>query len=73
MIDYGTTYHQMDDEMFQDYLKRGSSMDEEIRAKFKIPKNRYYSVTVPPSPAGRILVDPSRTRTVRSVKLSKSL
>lgn len=52
--------------------ENSKSMDEEIRKVFKLPSNRYYSVTLSPSPVGRIFVDRTRTRVVESVKLSKS-
>ena len=47
-------------------------MDEEIRKLFKISPNRYYSVTLSPSPIGRVFIDRNRYRVVESVKLSKS-
>lgn len=49
-----------------------SAMDEEIRKKFHIPSNRYYTVTLPPSPAGRVFLDESRKRELHTPKLSKS-
>jgi hypothetical protein len=69
------TYYTMTPEMFQKFGPNGENwgkMDEEIRKHFKLPSNRYYSVTVSPSPPGRIFVDRSRTRVVESTKLSKS-
>lgn len=52
--------------------ENSKNMDEEIRKTFKIPSNRYYTVTVSPSPPGRVSIDRDRTRVVESVKLSKS-
>lgn len=69
------TFFTMSPEMFQRFGDKGenwSKMDEEIRKLFKLPSNRYYSVTISPSPLGRIFVDRSRTRVVESTKLSKS-
>ena len=66
---------QMTQEMIARFGPSGENwnrMDDEIRKVFGIPKNRYYSVTVHPSPPGRVIVDHSRTRVVESVKLSKS-
>jgi len=63
----------MPSEMYARFVQHGwDSVDDEIRKHFKIPKNRYYSVTVPPSPAGRVIIDHTRTRVLESVKLSKS-
>lgn len=62
-------------EMFLKFGDKGQNskqMDEEIRKVFKIPSNRYYSVTVYPSPVGRIFIDKTRYRVVESTKLSKS-
>lgn len=57
---------------FGDNGENSKKMDEEIRKTFKLPPNRYYSVTLSPSPVGRVFVDRTRTRVVESVKLSKS-
>lgn len=65
----------MTPEMFKKFGSNGENskfMDEEIRKTFKISSNRYYSVTLDPSPPGRIFVDKNRTRVVESIKLSKS-
>ena len=65
----------MTPEMFNKFGDNGQnskSMDEEIRKVFKIPSNRYYSVTLHPSPPGRVFVDKSRYRVVENTKLSKS-
>jgi hypothetical protein len=59
--------------MYARFVHHGwDAVDDEIRKHFKIPKNRYYSVTVPPSPVGRVIIDHTRTRVIESVKLSKS-
>ncbi len=68
-------YYTMTPEMIKKFGPNGEnskSMEEEIRKTFKLPPNRYYSVTLSPSPLGRIFVDRTRTRVVESVKLSKS-
>ena len=68
-------YSTMSPEMFKKFGPDGQnskSMDEEIRKAFKIPSNRYYSVTLSPSPEGRVFIDKSRTRVAESVKISKS-
>jgi len=63
----------MPSEMYACFVQHGwDSVDDKIRKHFKIPKNRYYSVTLPPSPAGRVIIDHTRTRVLESVKLSKS-
>ena len=65
--------------MPEDMVKRfgengenSKNMDEEIRKTFKLPPNRYYSVTLSPSPVGRVFVDRTRSRVVECEKLSKS-
>jgi hypothetical protein len=68
-------YSVMTVEMFSKFGDKGEnakSMDTVIRKVFKIPDNRYYSVTVYPSPVGRIFIDKTRYRVVESNKLSKS-
>ena len=68
-------YYTMSPEMFKKFGPKGENsknMDEEIRKVFKLPPNRYYSVTLSPSPVGRVFVDRSRTRVFESIKLSKS-
>jgi len=68
-------YYTMSPEMFTKFGDRGQNskhMDEEIRKVFKIPSNRYYSVTLYPSPEGRVFIDRSRYRVVENTKLSKS-
>jgi len=62
-------------EMFRRFGSKGENwgkMDYEIRKLFKVPSNRYYSVTVPPSPPGRVFVDSTRTLIFVTPKLSKS-
>lgn len=70
-----TDYFTMSPEMFAKFGDKGENsklMDDEIRKAFKIPSNRYYSVTLHPSPPGRVFIDRNRYRIVESVKLSKS-
>ena len=75
LISYHMEYYVMTEEMFLKFGDKGQnskSMDEEIRKVFKIPNNRYYSVTLHPSPPGRVFIDRSRYRVVENSKLSKS-
>ncbi len=68
-------YYEMTPDMISRMGVNGENlykMDDEIRKRFKIPDNRYYSVTIDPSPVGRIFVDKTRTRVITGVKLSKS-
>lgn len=68
-------YYIMTPEMFSKFGEDGKNwknMDEAIRKTFNIPDNRYYSVTLSPSPRGRIFIDRKRYRVMESVKLSKS-
>jgi len=58
-------------ELYQRYLDDPLAMDAQVRAAFKIPEDKYYSVSVyPPHLAGRVTIE--RTRHVRSDKISKS-
>lgn len=73
---------QMPPDMFERYQKschsfamdpRQVQMDQEVRNRFKVPSDRYYSVVMwPPSMQGTVTVDPSRTRYVEKTKISKS-
>jgi hypothetical protein len=47
-------------------------MDEEVHRCFGIPVDRYFTVTMPRGPAGKVFVDLGKTRAVGSVKLSKA-
>ncbi len=65
----------MDPEMFRRFSSSPAdreNMDAEIRAKFRVPHSRFYSVTMPPGPPGNVFIDLTRTRVVASQKLSKS-
>lgn len=65
----------MPEKMFERYSKSPearASMDAEIRKNFKIPDNRYFTVTMPPGPAGKVFLDTGRSRVVDTPKLSKS-
>lgn len=65
----------IDGKLLEQYMTNplSQSVDEEIRSKFSIPTNRYYSVTVfPPERAGEVRVDLIRTREVSAKKISKS-
>lgn len=47
--------------------------DTALRQQFRIPENRYYTVTVWPEQArGLIYLDEKRTREARAQKISKS-
>lgn len=48
------------------------SMDSIIRKTFGIPQNRFYSVSMNSHNYGEVIICNSRTRTVESVKISKS-
>jgi len=48
------------------------SMDAEIRDAFKVPRNRFYSVSMNAHNFGEVIVDMTRVRVVEAVKLSKS-
>jgi hypothetical protein len=61
----------MSGELFTKYEADPLGMDEEVRRRFGIPDNRYYTVAVfPQHLAGRITVE--RTRLVKTAKISKS-
>ncbi|MEK7953277.1 hypothetical protein [Luteolibacter soli] len=65
----------MSDAMFAQFSvspEAREAMDGEVRASFGIPVDRYFTVTMPPGPAGKVFVDLSKTRAVGSVKLSKA-
>jgi len=64
----------MTDEMFKRYMADNSGqVDREIRNKFNIPDNRYYSVTTwPEHLQGRVFVDSKRVRDIPVKKISKS-
>jgi hypothetical protein len=49
------------------------ALDDEVRKKFNIPDDRYYSVlTWPDSLAGRVWLDENRFRAAPKKKISKS-
>lgn len=63
----------MTPEMFARYTADPLAMDAEVRRHFKLPENRYYTVTTwPPERAGQLFVDETRTRVVHAKKVSKS-
>lgn len=65
----------MPEAMFKRFAVSAASraaMDAEIRKAFKIPDNRYFTVTMPPGPAGKVFLDTGRYRMVETPKLSKS-
>ncbi len=61
----------MTDEQYLLYSRNPLAMDPEVRAWFKLPVNRYYTVSVWPVP-GEVRVTPGLTRELRAHKVSKS-
>ncbi len=54
-------------------LSNLKASDEEVRHRFRIPSDRYYILMVwPPSIAGNVFLDESRTRPRPCAKISKS-
>ena len=63
----------LNEELLKRYINDPMGMDEEIRKKFDIPKNRYYTIsTWPEKVAGYLYIDMKRTREVSAKKISKS-
>ena len=63
----------LDEETLKRYINDPVGMDEEIRKKFNIPNNRYYTIsTWPEKVAGYFYIDMKRTRDVPAKKISKS-
>lgn len=61
----------MSEEMLKRYEADPLGMDAEVRQCFKVPENRYYSVSMyPPAVAGRVTV--TTERVVKAHKISKS-
>lgn len=61
----------MSEEMLKRYEADPLGMDSEVRRCFKVPENRYYSVsTYPAAVAGRVTM--TTERTVKAHKISKS-
>lgn len=58
-------------ELLMAYMANPKAMDGEVRHTFKIPANKYYTVSAWPEP-GIVTVDPERHRDVPSNKISKS-
>ena len=58
-------------DLFKKYNERPLEFDSEIRTKFNIPDNRYYTVSVWPV-EGEVRVDNKRFRDVVKNKISKS-
>lgn len=60
-------------ELLAQYLANPLGMEESVRRLFKLPDNRYFTVTTwPPERAGQVFVDKTRTRVVLTKKVSKS-
>ena len=53
------------------YLASPLALDAEVRQRMRIPECYYYTVSVWPEP-GLLRVDKTRSRQVKSVKISKS-
>lgn len=63
----------MSGDLFDRYQHDPLKADADVRRIFKVPDNRYYSVTIwPDHMAGRISIDMKRTRAVAGKKISKS-
>lgn len=61
----------MSEEMLKRYEADPLGMDAEVRQYFKVPENRYYSVSMyPPTGNGRVTV--TSERVVKAHKISKS-
>ena len=61
----------MSPEMFARYDKNPMGMDEEVRRHFKIPSDKYYSVSVM-NEIGAVHITPKLVRHVTAKKISKS-
>jgi hypothetical protein len=57
--------------LLEKYLADPLGQDENVRAALRIKPEDYYTVSVWPVP-GKVTVDRPGSRTVRSVKISKS-
>ena len=64
----------MTPDQFEQYQKSSNSVkDELVRSWFKVPEDKYYTVSVwPDHVAGVVRVDPKRHRHVHAKKISKS-
>lgn len=61
----------MSEEMFHEYAANPIRLDADVRKRFQIPENKYYTVAMyPPHIAGTVTVE--RERVVRAHKISKS-
>jgi hypothetical protein len=57
--------------LLERYQKDPLGMDDEVRRQLGLPEDRYYTVSIWPV-SGMVRVDTTRTRVVRSKKVSKS-
>jgi hypothetical protein len=63
----------MTEDVFKQYLSNPLGMDTIVRNTFKIPDNKYYSVSVwPPERQGYVWITKNLSRKVETVKISKS-
>lgn len=70
---FSMKYTQLSGEVLDRYLKNPLE-DAEVRREAGVPDDQYYTVSVwPLHLAGRLFVDRSRHRVVRSAKISKSV
>ena len=60
----------MTPELFKTYNENPLQMDAQIRAKFNIPDNRFYAVSVWPD-EGTVRIDNNRFRDIPKTKISK--
>lgn len=71
LLSAAVTSQTMPKELLARYEADPLGVDAEVRRYFKVPENRYYSVsTYPPSVAGRVTV--TTERDVKARKISKS-
>lgn len=68
------TYRKMDDKMFEHYKQNPLGMDDTVREHFKLPDNRYYTVSMWPEDefAGVVRIITNSVRVVKAAKISKS-
>lgn len=70
----GRIIMQLTSQQFDKYEKEPLKFDSEMRSLFKIPQNKYYSVSIWPSLlAGRVCITSNLTRNVPINKISKSI
>jgi len=68
------SYRRMDERMFEHYKQNPLGMDDTVREHFKIPDNRYYTVSMWPEDefCGVVRIISNSVRVVKAAKISKS-